>query len=61
MKTIDGIKDSATKIINAVNRRKEKLNAKEESDLRYQLWKKTVMKYKILIIRNKISFSAFSK
>ena len=61
MKTVDGIKDSANRIINAVNKGKHKLNAKEEKDLRYLLLKKTLMKYKILIIRNKISFSAFEK
>ena len=55
MNTVDGTKNSLNIYI------KGKISKKEEGSIRYTLWKKTCFKYKILMVRNKISYSALKK
>ena len=53
--TVDGIRNSANFYI------KGNLASKEESLIRYNLWKKTCFRYRVIIARNKISYSALKK
>ena len=64
MKTIDGIKNSASIAIKEIMKNNKDTNqtkAKQHQLLQYKLWKKTCQRYRILIIRNKISFSALQQ
>ena len=62
MKTIDGIKNSATLYIDEMIKLRKFMGTEKNVEiLRYKLWKKTIQKYRILVIRNKISYSALKQ
>ena len=73
MQTIDGIKGSSIKILEVLNKqrikilRKKQKNGKISTDEKhkmtmkneYNLYSKVMLKYKIMRIRNKISYIAY--
>ena len=58
--TIDGKKDSAVPITNAIEKENED-NFARQAHLRTQLFRKVILKYMVLRVRSKISFECFKK